>query len=61
MILSIDIIILADARAVYWLSGDAPTYSETGWRKEISFDVFYVDPGHSQGNCGEESVKCHGN
>jgi hypothetical protein len=47
--------------SVYWLSGDAPNYSETGWKKEISFDVLDVDPGHSQGTCGEESVKCHGN
>jgi len=49
------------APSVYWLSDDAPTYSETGWKKEISFDVLDVDPGHSQGTCGEESVKCHGN
>ena len=47
------------APSVYWLSDDAPTYSETGWKKEISFDVLDVDPGHSQGSCGEESVKCH--
>ena len=46
--------------SVYWLSGDAPKYSETDWTKEISFDVLDVDPGHSQGSCGEESVKCHG-
>jgi len=49
------------APSVYWLSDDAPTYSETGWKKEVSFDVLDVDPGHSQGTCGEESVKCHGN
>jgi len=48
------------APSVYWLSDDAPTYSETGWKKEISFDVLDVDPGHSLGTCGEESVKCHG-
>jgi len=49
------------APSVYWLSDDAPTYSEIGWKKEVSFDVLDVDPGHSQGTCGEESVKCHGN
>ena len=47
------------APSVYWLSGDAPTYSDTGWKKETSFDVLDVDPGHSQGSCGEESTGCH--
>jgi hypothetical protein len=45
--------------SVYWLSGDVPTYSDIGWKKETSFDVLDVDPGHSQGSCGEESTGCH--
>jgi hypothetical protein len=45
--------------SVYWINGDTPTYSTTGWKKDTSFDVLNVDPGHSQGSCGEESVKCH--
>lgn len=48
------------APSVYWLTDDVPTYSTTGWKKETSFDVLDVDPGHSQGSCGEESAKCHG-
>lgn len=47
------------APSVYWLNDGAPTYSSTGWKKETSFEVLSVDPGHSQGSCGEESVKCH--
>ena len=47
------------APLVYWLSGDAPTYSAIGWKKETSFDVLDVDPGHSQGTCGEVSTGCH--
>ena len=47
------------APSVYWLSVDAPTYSDIDWKKETSFDVLDVDPSHSQGSCGEESVKCH--
>jgi len=49
----------ARAPSVYWLSDDAPTYSAMGWKKETSLEVLDVDPGHSQGLCGEESVKCH--
>ncbi len=45
--------------SVYWLSDEAPKYSSTGWKKEISFDVLDVDQGHSQGSCGEASVICH--
>ena len=47
--------------SVYWLKDDTPTYTSIGWSKETSFDVLDVDPGHRQGSCGEESVKCHGN
>ena len=45
--------------SVYWLSGDAPKYSPTEWRKETYLEVLDVEPGHTQGSCGEESVKCH--
>lgn len=47
------------APSVYWLSGGAPTYSTNGWKLHTSFEVLNVDPGHSQGSCGEESVACH--
>jgi hypothetical protein len=45
--------------SVYWLNDDTPTYSSAEWKKETSFDVLDVDPGHSQGSCGEASVICH--
>ncbi|MBT6604380.1 hypothetical protein HOB36_04745 [Candidatus Bathyarchaeota archaeon] len=45
--------------SVYWMSDGAPKYSDTQWRLETSFEVLDVDPGHSQGSCGEESVACH--
>ncbi len=45
--------------SVYWLNDETPMYSATGWKKQTSFEVLDVDPGHSQGSCGEESAKCH--
>jgi hypothetical protein len=45
--------------SVYWLSNGSPKYSATQWKLETSFEVLDVDPGHSQGSCGEASVICH--